>query len=95
MGKDRVLPLVLSKTLDEHLPYRGAVAYENWTVRVPEGKFLSEPRATIERSIAAAQPRLGSMRTAMEAAARDLLYAVRGSRVADRMLTEWATRCRT
>ena len=51
--------------------------------------------AVVDAGHTAAQPRLGSMRTAMEAAARDLLYAVRGSRVADRMLTEWATRCRT
>ena len=90
----RCVPLVLSKTLDEHLPYRDAVAYENWTIAVPEGKFLAEPRATLELSIAAARPRLPSMRAAMESAALDLLYAVPGSRVADRMLSEWAGRCR-
>ena len=92
----RCVPIVLAKTLPEHVPFRtlpSVVPLANWTVSVRESAFVSDPRGAIANVIQAAQSQLPALRVAMEAVATDLLYDEPSSRVATNMLREWSRRC--
>ena len=97
----RCVPLIISNRFAEHYAFAARGAYAEWVISVPEGEFLREPRAAVERAIASARPRLPQMRAAMEGASRELLYddgsaggAGGTSRAADNLLQGWGAQCR-
>ena len=96
----RCVPLILSTQLEEHLPFREIAAdgemppYHNWSIFVPEARFIANPNRTIGIALREARPRLSALRTAMDAVAPHLLYDAPGSRVGDNLLREWSGHCR-
>ena len=88
------VPLVISTHLPQHLPFLGqGVNYPAFLGQIPEAHFLCNPQRAIGAAIAALRPQLPMLRAGMRVAARDLLFDVPGSRVADRMLREWQRTC--
>ena len=91
----RCVPLVLSNRFPDHYPFRSRGRYDEWTVALPEGEFLRDPRAVVQRGIAAATPRLAEMRAAMDAVSAELLYDDPRSRAAENLLREVGEQCAT
>mmetsp|Transcript_28805 Transcript_28805/g.73978 ORF Transcript_28805/g.73978 Transcript_28805/m.73978 type:complete len:151 (-) Transcript_28805:366-818(-) len=91
----RCIPIVLAKTLPEHLPYQSLpiTPYAHWTLSLSESAFLIDPKDTVTSAMQAAEPRLHALRRAMDEVAADLLYEAPSSRVASNMLREWSLRC--
>lgn len=99
------MPLIVSKSIDAHLPFsaalpfsapRHSVQWGNFTARVREYDLTrgGDVAARLSAQLDALRPRLPRLRAAMAAAAPDVLYDVEGSRVADNLLHTWAAKCK-
>jgi len=89
----RCVPIVISNKFAEHFPYASRGRYDEWTVNLPEQRFMKAPMQSVEEAIANARPKLSQMREAMESVSTELLYDAPGSRAADNMLREWGRAC--